>query len=242
MRLRRHPGSAEKTEVVVEAAKDGELREHAAHAAHEVMEAFRRLRTVKRRREQRRYGMAFGATVGVAASAAVLWRRHRRDDDIRPDIARPATPGWNGHAAPAVPVAGSPAARPVAPEAFRAESPDTQVGPPAGELNELMSRRGGDVEDISGEKIGKLQDVYLDEPTGAPEWALVSAGTLRVSLWFVPLRGVQLLDGRLQVPFTRELVTSAPSMDADGRLSPTQEHQLYHHYGVNRPEAFKVAP
>jgi sporulation protein YlmC with PRC-barrel domain len=229
---------------VVEAAKDDELRAHAAQAAHEVVAALGRLRTVKRRRERRRYGLAFGVAIGVAASFAALWRgrRHRRDGVIRPDIGRPATPRWNGHAPPDTSVAGSPAARPVAPEAFRAESPDTQVGTPAGDINELLSRRGEDVEDISGEKIGKLQDVYLDEPTGAPEWALVSTGTLRVSRWFVPLRGAQQLDGRLQVPFTRELVTCAPSMEADGRISPSQEHELYHHYGVDRQEAFKVTP
>jgi sporulation protein YlmC with PRC-barrel domain len=241
VKLRRHPDPAETTEIVVEAARDDELREHAFLAAHEMMAALQRLRTVKRRHERRRYAIAFGVAIGAAASAAALWRIRRHRDEMPPDIALPATPQWNGHAAPTTPAAGSPPARPVAPEAFHAESPDTQVGALAGDVNDLLSRRGQDVEDISGEKIGTLQDVYLDDPTGAPEWAVVSHGTFRTSVWFVPLRGVQLLDGRLQVPFTRQMVMSAPSMEAEGRISPNEEHELYHHYGVNRQEAFRVS-
>jgi hypothetical protein len=235
--LRRHP---EQTEVVVEAAKDKELREHLLGAAREVMEAYQRLRTVRRRRGLRRYGAAFGLAAAAAASAAVVWKA-RRGGATPPDIAVPATPHWNGHGAPATSEAGSPRARPVAPEAFRAESPDTQVGIPTGDVEEFLSRKGQPVDDISGEKIGTLDDIYLDDPTGAPEWAVVASGTLRTSARFVPLRGARMLEGRIQVAYTRQLVSEAPELEADGRLSPTEEHELYHHYGVNRQEAFKIS-
>jgi hypothetical protein len=239
VKLRRQ--SDETKEVVVEAAKDEELREHLAAAAREVMDAYGRLRTVRRRHEVRRYATALGLFAGAVAGAAVLWRTRRHHDATRPDMAFPATPQWNGQAEPATPAAGSPSARPVAPEAFRAESPDTQVGPPPEAVEELLERKGQPVEDISGEKIGSLRDIYLDDPTGAPEWAVVASGTVRTSARFVPLRGARMLEGRIQVAYTRQLVTEAPQMDADGRLSPTEEHELYHHYGVNRQEAFKVS-
>lgn len=241
MKLRRHPDSAQRAEVVVEAAKDDELREHLAGAVREVMDAYGRLRTVRRRRETRRYALAFGAFAAAVAGAAALWRSRRHERRSRPDMAFPATPQWNGRPAPAETAAGSPPARPVAPEAFRAESPDTQVGPPPADVEKLLDRRGQDVEDIAGEKIGTLRDIYLDDPTGAPEWAVVAAGTLRTSVWFVPLRGARLLDGRIQVAYTRQLVTEAPQMEPSGRISPSEEHELYHHYGVNRQEAFKVS-
>jgi len=242
VRLRRERDVTDRAEVVVEAARDDELRDHVVTAAQEVLAAIGRARTVQRRHGRRRWGMVLGVAAGAGAAAAAIWRWRRGGTyDERPDVARPAAPHWEARATPSMPDGGSPAARPVAPEAFRAESPDTQVGGPALDVDELLSRRGQDVEDISGEKIGTLQDVYLDEPTGAPEWALVGGGTLRTAVWFVPLRGTRLLDGRLQVPFTKELVTEAPSMDADGRLSPNEEHQLYHHYGMNRQEAFRVA-
>jgi hypothetical protein len=241
VRFQRHRDTADQAEIVVEAAKDDELREHAVRAASEVLEAFARLRTVKRRHERRRFGLAFGLAAGTVISLAALWRWQQRRGATRPDVAMPAEPRWAASPKATTPAAGSPPAPSVAPEAFRAESPDTQVGEPALGVDDLLGRRGQDVEDIAGEKIGTLNDVYLDEPTGAPEWAVVESGTLRASRWFVPLRGVQLLEGRIQVPFTRELVTSAPEMEADGRISPSDEHELYYHYGINRQEAFKVS-
>jgi sporulation protein YlmC with PRC-barrel domain len=47
-----------------------------------------------------------------------------------------------------------------------------------------------DVVDRNGEKIGKLQDVYVDVETDEPQFATVKEGFLDGHLTFVPLAGV----------------------------------------------------
>src|SRR3712207_7030447 len=38
---------------------------------------------------------------------------------------------------------------------------------------------------------------------------------------------------RIQVPFGKEQVKSAPQIDADGELSPEEEEELYRYYGLS---------
>ena len=88
--------------------------------------------------------------------------------------------------------------------------------------------------DTAGERIGTLQEVYADVDTGEPEWALVSTGTLRLSLRFIPLREAVLVDDALRVAFPCETVEAAPQIDADGRISDEEEDRLYAHYRLDR--------
>ena len=46
--------------------------------------------------------------------------------------------------------------------------------------------------DRDGEKIGKLQDVYVDVETDEPQFATVKEGFIGRHLTFVPLGGVQI--------------------------------------------------
>ena len=57
--------------------------------------------------------------------------------------------------------------------------------------------------DINGEKIGKLQDVYVDIETDEPQFATVKEGFIGRHLTFVPLGGIQIGPDDLQVAVTR---------------------------------------
>ena len=46
--------------------------------------------------------------------------------------------------------------------------------------------------DRDGEKIGKLQDVYVDVETDKPQFATVKEGFIDRHLTFVPLGGIQI--------------------------------------------------
>lgn len=90
--------------------------------------------------------------------------------------------------------------------------------------------------DRSGIKIGTVDEVYLDDATGRPEWAAVRTGLFgRDAL--VPLSAGELRDGALQVPFDKSLVKGAPDVGAGRHLSPAQEMRLYRHYGIAVPGA-----
>ncbi|SFD08826.1 PRC-barrel domain-containing protein [Streptomyces aidingensis] len=90
--------------------------------------------------------------------------------------------------------------------------------------------------DRNGAKIGTVDEVYLDDATGVPEWAAVRTGLFSRDA-FVPLEPSELVEETLRVPFDRELIRQAPDFGVGRHLSPEQELQLYHHYGLDVPGA-----
>ena len=88
--------------------------------------------------------------------------------------------------------------------------------------------------DRNGEKIGKLQDVYVDVETDEPQFATVKEGFLDRHLTFVPLAKIQIGPDDLQVSVTKQLVKTAPDIDMHGEeLSQADESKLYHHFEMN---------
>ncbi|CAL9286219.1 PRC-barrel domain containing protein [Actinospica acidiphila] len=86
--------------------------------------------------------------------------------------------------------------------------------------------------DRNGTRIGTIDEVYLDDATGVPEWAAIRTGLFSRDA-FVPLEPSELIDGALHVPFERSLIKDAPDFGVGRHLSPEQELQLYHHYGLD---------
>jgi sporulation protein YlmC with PRC-barrel domain len=88
--------------------------------------------------------------------------------------------------------------------------------------------------DREGERIGKLQDVYVDVENDEPQFATVKEGLIGRHLTFVPLSGITLGPDDLQVTVTKEQVKSAPNIELHGEeLSQADESALYHHYELN---------
>ena len=88
--------------------------------------------------------------------------------------------------------------------------------------------------DRNGEKIGKLQDVYVDVETDQPQFATVKEGLIGRHLTFVPLGGIQIGPDDLQVAVTKAQVRSAPGIEMHGEeLSQDDESPLYPHFELN---------
>lgn len=88
--------------------------------------------------------------------------------------------------------------------------------------------------DRDGEKIGKLEDVYVDVETDEPQFGTVKEGIFNRHLTFVPLHGIQIGPNGLQVDTTKEKVRSAPEIAMHGEeLSQADESALYHHFEQN---------
>ncbi|MET9499112.1 PRC-barrel domain-containing protein [Streptomyces sp. NPDC006552] len=88
--------------------------------------------------------------------------------------------------------------------------------------------------DRNGSRLGTIDEVYLDDATGVPEWAAIRTGLFSRDA-FIPLAPSELVDGTLRVPFERALVKDSPDFGVGRHLSPEQELQLYHHYGLDLP-------
>jgi PRC-barrel domain len=88
--------------------------------------------------------------------------------------------------------------------------------------------------DVDGEKIGKLEDVYVDVETDVPQFATVKEGLIGRHLTFVPLGGIVVGPDELRVAVTRAQVQDAPNLELRGEeLSQADESALYHHFELN---------
>jgi len=100
-------------------------------------------------------------------------------------------------------------------------------------MNEVLEWRGQTMVGSGGDKIGKIEEIYVDHETERPEWALVHTGMFGTQATFVPIANATTHDDKVQVPFEKAQVKDAPKMEADGELSPTDEAALYAHYGMD---------
>ena len=98
--------------------------------------------------------------------------------------------------------------------------------------NDLSEVYDGDVLSVSGEKIGSVGQIYLDDQSGEPTFVTANTGLFGLSQSFVPLRGARVENGDVIVDFDRTTVKDAPRIDDDGSLSPAEEDQLYAYYGM----------
>lgn len=98
----------------------------------------------------------------------------------------------------------------------------------------VPSLMGSTVRDSSGDKIGKIGQVYLDDTTGRPEWVTVRTGLFGTRESFVPLAAAHVDGDELVVDVAKDKVTDAPKIDEDGHLSEEQETELYAYYGVSQ--------
>jgi sporulation protein YlmC with PRC-barrel domain len=100
----------------------------------------------------------------------------------------------------------------------------------------IAAWRGTELVDRDGDKIGKLEDVYVDVETDEPIFGTVKEGLIGRHLTFVPLGGITIGPDNLQVPVSSEQVKDAPEIALDGdELSQRDESDHYHHYHHNYP-------
>src|SRR5215210_157479 len=97
---------------------------------------------------------------------------------------------------------------------------------------------GATLVDSTGTKVGKVGQIYFDDQTGQPEWATVNTGMFGSSESFVPLAEAEAGDGELRVPYAKDQIKDAPTVDVDGgHLDQSKEAQLYSHYGLDYAES-----
>jgi uncharacterized protein (TIGR02271 family) len=102
---------------------------------------------------------------------------------------------------------------------------------------DIKTWRGHEARSTDGDKLGKIEDIYLDQETGKPEWMAVKTGMFGGRVSFVPLAEASLDGDVVTVPYDKARIKDAPHAEADGQLSQQEEGQLYRHYGLDYSEA-----
>lgn len=94
---------------------------------------------------------------------------------------------------------------------------------------------GQTVLDRRGEKIGKIEEIFLVEETGKPEWALVQIaklGKLKGHTTMVPLTMARPVADGVAVHIEKNMVEGAPEIKPDQEPSEPEVNALYRHYGM----------
>jgi uncharacterized protein (TIGR02271 family) len=98
--------------------------------------------------------------------------------------------------------------------------------------HEIAAWRGETLADTAGDKIGTIEDIYLDRESGQPEWLAVKTGLFGSNVSFVPIRDASKTSDGVRVPYDKDKVKDAPNVEADGELTPDEERRLYEHYSL----------
>ena len=93
---------------------------------------------------------------------------------------------------------------------------------------------GRDAYDRNDDKIGKIDNVYLDTETGRPEWLAVNTGMFGMNTSLVPIVGsADRGDGDLTLDVDKDTVKDAPHVGEGGELELEEEQRLYRHYQID---------
>ena len=84
--------------------------------------------------------------------------------------------------------------------------------------------------DSDGDKLGTIEQVYINDTSGEPEWVTVKTGLFGTKESFAPLQGATDNGDALQLAVTKEVVKGAPNVDNDGHTNDDEQRALWDYY------------
>ncbi|CAN5869917.1 hypothetical protein BH18ACT11_BH18ACT11_23210 [soil metagenome] len=93
---------------------------------------------------------------------------------------------------------------------------------------------GYTVRDLNGEKIGKVDDLFV-EVNDRPEYFGVKTGFLGTSSTLIPVDIATIDDERgfIEVSQSKDTVKNGPAFDDDGEITPEYEDEVRSYYGLS---------
>jgi sporulation protein YlmC with PRC-barrel domain len=101
-------------------------------------------------------------------------------------------------------------------------------------LTSLEELDGLEVRGIDGERIGRIDDTYVDEIDGYARYVAVKTGWFGAKRHVIPVDDVRLEDigdeRFLSVPYTKAQLAAAPVYETEEELTRTREREIFAHY------------
>ncbi|MDQ3675599.1 MAG: YihY/virulence factor BrkB family protein, partial [Actinomycetota bacterium] len=91
---------------------------------------------------------------------------------------------------------------------------------------------GRPILDRAGKKIGTIEELFLVEETGQPEWALVKMRQRGGAARLVPVAGADATDDGVKTPYEQSVVKKAPQIAGHAEPSEQVVAATYRHYGI----------
>lgn len=99
------------------------------------------------------------------------------------------------------------------------------------QMDQLQGMRGAPVYDASGDQIGKVEEIFVDDSSQRPEWIGLGTGFFGTKRVLVPVETASRHEDGLSVPYEKDHVKGAPDLDED-HIDPATERDLYAYYGL----------
>ena len=113
-------------------------------------------------------------------------------------------------------------------------SQESQEGPLSPTNPAVAEWRGRDAVDGDGDKVGTIDEIYVDVETGEPERLAVKTGMFGSKVSFIPFAGASDLDGDVLLIYDKRQISRTPRAPRRmAKPSQDQEAGLYRHYGVD---------
>lgn len=87
--------------------------------------------------------------------------------------------------------------------------------------------------DKNGEKLGDVNEVFVDDQSGQPTFVEVNHGLFGMNSSLVPLRGHDFSGDDLKLGFSKDRIKDAPDFDSDKPLTPETQSDIFKHYGLD---------
>ena len=94
-----------------------------------------------------------------------------------------------------------------------------------------LGLEGAPVDDLSGSSAGKVEGFFADAESGEPAWLLVKTGLFGKAVP-VPALDCAVAAGRVWVPYSRDEMRAAPSVDPGKPLMREQELAICAGYAI----------
>lgn len=103
--------------------------------------------------------------------------------------------------------------------------------------NPAEQYRGYEVRDRDGDKIGKVEDLFVDSDD-RPEYVGVKTGLLGSKTTLIPMGLVRADEEQqvMEVDESKDRVKDAPSFGQDEEITSEREDEIYGHFGLSREE------
>jgi hypothetical protein len=104
-------------------------------------------------------------------------------------------------------------------------------------LQDVEGWKGRTVVDPDGDKVGTLEEFYLDRQSGDPTWAAIRTGLFGTHTSLAPLDGAAVSGNDVKLGYSKSAVKDAPRPEVEGELTRDEERRLFDHYGAAKAAA-----
>jgi hypothetical protein len=104
-------------------------------------------------------------------------------------------------------------------------------------LQDVEGWKGRTVVDPDGDKVGTLEEFYLDRQSGDPTWAAIRTGLFGTHTSLAPLDGASVAGNDVRLGYSKSAVKDAPRPEVEGELTRDEERRLFDHYGAAKNAA-----